>query len=82
MATQHESLIILKHSNSYFKRTAIFEKHVGVANEKYSLNKYSANPDQALEWLKSAKRAFEACGGLKYERKGFTKKKKRFKNTL
>ncbi len=58
------------------KGATMFEKHVGVANEKYSLNKYSANPDQAREWLKSAKRAFEVCGGLKHERKGFTEKEK------
>ena len=58
------------------KGATVFEKHVGVANEKYQLNKYSASPQQVYNWLNAAKRAYIACGGLKNERKGFTEKEK------
>ena len=44
------------------KGAMIFEKHVGVKTEKYSLNEYSATPEQADMWLKAAAEAFEMCG--------------------
>ena len=44
------------------KGAMIFEKHVGVKTEKYSLNDYSATPEQADMWLKAASEAFDMCG--------------------
>jgi sialic acid synthase SpsE/mannose-6-phosphate isomerase-like protein (cupin superfamily) len=55
------------------KGASIFEKHVGINNEKYVINGYSATPAQVLTWLKSAKETFEICGvnNVRYE---FTQK--------
>ncbi len=44
------------------KGAAIFEKHVGVADQGITLNDYSANPEQVENWLRSAQSAFELCG--------------------
>jgi len=59
---------------SIAKGASIFEKHVGVATDKYDLNLYSANPSQVREWVESAKDAYTMCGGSKSKRKGFTQK--------
>lgn len=40
----------------------MFEKHVGVATDKYALNAYSANPDQVHRWLQSAADAYTMIG--------------------
>jgi sialic acid synthase SpsE/mannose-6-phosphate isomerase-like protein (cupin superfamily) len=40
----------------------MFEKHTGVATEKYSLNAYSANPAQVRSWLQSAADALTMIG--------------------
>ena len=32
---------------------ASFERHVGIENEEYKLNKYSSTPDQVLKWIDS-----------------------------
>ena len=58
------------------KGATVFEKHVGVSNEKYDLNKYSAGPLEVTNWLNAAKRATIACGGLINKRKDFTQKEK------
>jgi len=42
----------------------IFEKHVAVATEKYSVNAYSATPDQVRKWLQSAQDALTMLGGM------------------
>ena len=44
------------------KGATLFEKHVGVATERYPLNAYSANPDQVRRWLESARKAIAMCG--------------------
>ncbi|MGC8490149.1 MAG: N-acetylneuraminate synthase family protein [Syntrophobacteraceae bacterium] len=44
------------------KGAIIFEKHVGVPEKEIKLNDYSASPEQAREWLRSARTAFELCG--------------------
>lgn len=44
------------------KGARIFERHVGVATDKISLNKYSSTPDEISLWLDAAKKAFEMCG--------------------
>jgi sialic acid synthase SpsE/mannose-6-phosphate isomerase-like protein (cupin superfamily) len=44
------------------KGATIFEKHVGVPTEKYSLNAYSATPEQARHWLEAAADAYQMCG--------------------
>lgn len=40
----------------------MFEKHTGVATEKYQLNAYSANPAQVRRWLASAAEALTMMG--------------------
>lgn len=40
----------------------IFERHVGIATEKYALNAYSSTPVQVRQWLSSAQEAFAMCG--------------------
>jgi sialic acid synthase SpsE/mannose-6-phosphate isomerase-like protein (cupin superfamily) len=42
--------------------SVMFEKHVGVATEKYPLNSYSANPEQVRKWLQSASDAASMIG--------------------
>lgn len=44
------------------KGAAVFERHVGIATDKYALNDYSSNPGQVKEWLSAAKEAFRMCG--------------------
>lgn len=56
------------------KGARIFEKHVGVATERYDLNLYSANPAQIDQWLAAARGAFIMCGGDYKVRKTFSDK--------
>jgi len=44
------------------KGNKIFERHVGIATEKYALNAYSSTPDQVRQWLSSAQEALVMCG--------------------
>ena len=44
------------------KGANIFEKHVGVSSNEFSLNKYSANPEQVKDWLNAAKYSLDVCG--------------------
>lgn len=44
------------------KGATLFEKHVGVATDKYPLNGYSANPAQVRRWLESARSAIAMDG--------------------
>ena len=44
------------------KGATIFEKHVAVPTEKYSVNQYSATPSQIDAWLKAAVYAKKVCG--------------------
>ena len=59
------------------KGASIFEKHVGVEDEKknYKLNPYSADPNQVENWLSSAKKSLEICGQFSNKRKTFQIKK-------
>jgi sialic acid synthase SpsE/mannose-6-phosphate isomerase-like protein (cupin superfamily) len=47
----------------------IFEKHAGLPTEKYALNGYSVNPEQARRWLESAAEAYtmQGDGAHRYE---------------
>ena len=56
------------------KGAVIFEKHVGVANNKYALNAYSANLEQTRMWLKSARKAYAMCGSNSTGRRSFSDK--------
>lgn len=56
------------------KGVTVFEKHVGIANDTYSVNGYSAQPEQVEKWLESAKRAFTMCGKTDGKRCEFTEK--------
>jgi sialic acid synthase SpsE/D-lyxose ketol-isomerase len=44
------------------KGARLFEKHVGLPTQQYSLNAYSANPEQVQRWLEAAQRALLLCG--------------------
>lgn len=44
------------------KGARIFERHVGVATDTISLNKYSSTPEGIEAWLANAKDVFEMCG--------------------
>jgi len=48
---------------AFSKGAKLFERHVGISNEKYQLNKYSSTPEQIKKWIKSFKDAEIACGG-------------------
>lgn len=41
---------------------SIFEKHVGVATDRYALNDYSATPQQVRAWIDAAAEAWTICG--------------------
>jgi len=40
----------------------VFEKHVGLPTNAYSINEYSASPEQVKDWLKAAHRALTLLG--------------------
>lgn len=40
----------------------VFERHVGVKNEKYDINAYSSTPEQVAKWLSSAHSSMVMCG--------------------
>lgn len=44
------------------KGATVFEKHVGIATEKFPINGYSATPEQVNKWLHAAQRALTICG--------------------
>jgi len=44
------------------KGATIFERHVGIATEKYKLNAYSSTPEQIVEWIGAALEALNMCG--------------------
>jgi sialic acid synthase SpsE/D-lyxose ketol-isomerase len=44
------------------KGARMFEKHVGVATDKITLNTYSASPDQVDRWIGAYRRAQVLCG--------------------
>ena len=44
------------------KGATVFEKHVGLPTERFTLNAYSANPAQVRQWLQAAERALAMCG--------------------
>ena len=53
----------------------IFERHVGVATEKYTLNAYSSTPEQVRQWLSSAQEALVMCGLSGVRREIYEKEK-------
>ncbi|MBI3899049.1 MAG: N-acetylneuraminate synthase family protein [Gammaproteobacteria bacterium] len=44
------------------KGARMFERHVGVATDKITLNSYSATPAQIDQWMASYRRALTLCG--------------------
>ncbi len=44
------------------KGAQIFERHIALPTDKYSINEYSSTPQQILDWLKAAQRAYILCG--------------------
>jgi sialic acid synthase SpsE/quercetin dioxygenase-like cupin family protein len=57
------------------KGAEIFERHVGVATEKFALNAYSSTPSQVNNWLTSAREAYEMCGVSGERREIYEKEK-------
>lgn len=53
------------------KGARIFEKHVGVKTNQYTLNDYSASPMQVVAWLEGARQAYAMCGVMD-DRKPFS----------
>jgi sialic acid synthase SpsE/mannose-6-phosphate isomerase-like protein (cupin superfamily) len=47
------------------KGASLFERHVGLESDKYSLNKYSSNPTEIKHWLEAYREAIERCGAAK-----------------
>lgn len=58
------------------KGAQIFEKHVGIKTDKYSLNDYSATPEQVRQWLQAANDAFLMCGISSFDRYAGTEKER------
>ena len=44
------------------KGAQLYERHVGLATDKYKLNAYSSTPDQIASWIYSAQDAIGRCG--------------------
>jgi sialic acid synthase SpsE len=44
------------------KGATLFERHVGVATERYPLNAYSSNPGQVRRWLEAAREGVAMAG--------------------
>jgi sialic acid synthase SpsE/mannose-6-phosphate isomerase-like protein (cupin superfamily) len=49
--------------------STMFEKHVGLATEKYTVNSYSATPPQVGNWLQSAAEALTMIGKMNHRYK-------------
>lgn len=47
------------------KGASMFERHVGIATDKITLNKYSATPAQLEKWFAAYRRALTLCGATK-----------------
>lgn len=50
------------------KGAKVFERHVGIQTDKYSLNNYSSQPEQIDKWLKSAEETYLMCGAERQRR--------------
>ena len=57
------------------KGATVFERHVGLKTDKYSLNEYSSTPEQISKWLLAAQEAFIMCGVLNKRREISEKEK-------
>ena len=55
------------------KGAVVFERHVGVKTEQYTVNAYSSTPEQIHRWLSSAKEALDMCS-TKNNRREFSQK--------
>lgn len=44
------------------KGAKVFERHVAVESDKYSINAYSSTPAQINKWLQAAQEAYDTCG--------------------
>ncbi len=47
------------------KGAQLFERHIGLSTEAYSLNAYSSTPEQIGRWIDAYLRARAACGGTR-----------------
>lgn len=47
----------------------IFEKHIGLSSQKYSLNKYSSSPEQTRIWLECLVDSINRCGSIQNREK-------------
>jgi quercetin dioxygenase-like cupin family protein len=44
------------------KGATVFERHVGLKSDKYTLNDYSSTPEQVRKWLSAAEESLVMCG--------------------
>ncbi len=44
------------------KGACAFERHIGIATDKYPLNAYSSSPGEIFQWLEAARKAYDICG--------------------
>lgn len=44
------------------KGARLFERHVGLETERYSLNAYSSRPEQLQKWIQAYKESRQVCG--------------------
>jgi len=56
------------------KGATIFEKHVGIKNEEYNINDYSATPEMCKNWLEAARKTYKILGPFVEKRKNFSDK--------
>ena len=52
---------------AFSKGASMFEKHIGLKNSKYKLNKYSITPEKFDEWIRNLRKAEDMLG--QYDKK-------------
>ena len=55
------------------KGAGLFERHVGLATDRYELNAYSSTPEQIEQWLQAAKETYDICG-VTHKRRAISEK--------
>ena len=67
-------------SIGYAMGARIFEKHIGINTENYTLNKYSCEPKHIIAWLKNLEHAVDICGDSKKRTANLKNEKKQLAN--
>jgi N-acetylneuraminate synthase len=61
-STHEDPNDILTVKLAYAKGARMFERHIGINNERYKLNGYSSDPEQTEKWIDAYFEAKESCG--------------------